>query len=89
MSSTSPFDVVLSESARNYLRSLPLAEAQSLALHLSTFYKNGTPPGSRAMTALEEEKNDRVWLVSKYEILYVFRPDERRVEVGVIRPRDE
>lgn len=85
MSSTSRFDVILSELVRNYLRSLPLSEAQALALHLATFYKNGTPPDSRALTPLGDEKNARVWFVGKYEILYVFLPDERRVEVGVIR----
>lgn len=89
MSSTSRFDVFLSESARNYLQSLSLAEAQSLALHLATFYKNGTPPGSRALMALEDEKNDRIWLVGEYEMLYVFLPEEGRVEVGVIRRKPE
>ena len=87
MSSTSPFDVELSEIAYHYLRSLPLAQAQSLALHLATFYKNGTPPNSRVLTALGDEKNDRIWLVGEYEILYVFLPEERRVQVGVIRPK--
>lgn len=89
MSSTSPFDVVLSEIATDYLRSLPLAEARSLALHLSTFYKNGTPQNSRALKALEDEKHDRIWVVGKYEILYVFLEDERRVEVGIIRPKKD
>ena len=87
MSSTSRFRVDLSETAFNYLRSLPLVEAQTLALHLATFYKNGTPPGSRGLAALEDEKNDRIWVVGEYEILYVFLPNERRVEVGVIHRR--
>lgn len=85
MSSTPPFKVVLSETARSYLLSLPLAEAQSLRLHLLTFYKNGTPPNSRALKALENEKNDHIWLVGQYEILYVFLPEEGRVDVGIIR----
>ena len=89
VSSTSRFDVVLSESARNYLQSLPLAEAQALALHLTTFYKNGTPPDSRALMALEGEKIDRIWLVGEYEILYVFLPEDGRVEIGVIRRKPE
>lgn len=85
MSSTPPFKVVLSETARNYLLSLPLTEAQSLRLHLLTFYKNATPPNSRALRALENEANDRIWLVGQHEILYVFLPEEGHVEVGIIR----
>ena len=85
MSSASRFEVVLSESAKNYLDSLSRQEAKGVALHLSTFYKNGTPKDSRALTALDGEENDRLWIVGAYEILYRFLPHERRVEVGVIR----
>jgi hypothetical protein len=88
VSSTSPFDVNLSENVLSYLRSLPPAEAQSLALHLSTFYKNATPQNSRALKALVGEKNDRVWLVGVYEVFYVFLPQEHRVEVALIRRKD-
>ncbi|MEA2491709.1 MAG: hypothetical protein QOH21_3501 [Acidobacteriota bacterium] len=87
MSSASRFNVDLSESAKNYLDSLSRKEAKAVALHLATFYKNGTPKNSRALTALEGEENDRLWTVSAYEILYRFLPHERRVEVGVIRAK--
>jgi mRNA-degrading endonuclease RelE of RelBE toxin-antitoxin system len=85
VSSASRFNVDLSESAKNFLDSLSKRDAKAVALHLATFYKNGTPKNSRALTALEGEENDRVWTVGVYEILYRFFPDERRVEVGVIR----
>jgi hypothetical protein len=84
VSSTSRFNVELSESAKNYLHSLSQKEAKAVALHLATFYKNGTPQNSRALTALEGEENDRLWMVGAYEILYRFFPDERRIEVGLI-----
>jgi len=87
VSSTSRLDVVLSDSARTYLLSLPKKEAQSIALHLLTLYKNGTPKHSRVLRTLDGEKSERVWIVGKYEILYVFVPEARRVEVGVIRPK--
>jgi hypothetical protein len=87
VSSASRFDVELSESAKNYLGSLSGKEAKAVALHLATFYKNGTPKNSRALTALGSEEHDRLWIVGAYEILYRFFPDERRVEVGVIRPK--
>jgi hypothetical protein len=85
VSSTSQLDVRLSETARNYLRSLSGKDAQAVRIHLLTFYKNGTPPGSRALTVLEDEKNDRAWIAGSYEFLYRFLPEQSRVEVGVIR----
>jgi hypothetical protein len=85
VSSTSQFDVRLSDTARNYLHSLSPTEAYAVAIHLLTFRKNGTPPGSRALTVLEGEKNDRVWIAGEYEFLYRFFPEDDRVEVGIIR----
>ena len=85
MSSTSQLDVLLSETAKNYLLSLPEKDARAVAVHLLTFFKNGTPPGSRELTVLEGEKNDRAWIAGSYEFLYRFLPDQGRVEVGVIR----
>jgi CHAD domain-containing protein len=85
VSSTSQFDVLLSETARNYLLSLPEKDARAVAVYLLTFYKNGTPENSRTLTVLEDEKNDRIWIVGSYEFLYRFLPEDRRVEVGIIR----
>lgn len=87
MSSASRFNVTLSESAKNYLHSLSKKEAKALALHLVTFYKNGSPENSRPLTAVKAEENDRVWTVGAYEILYRFFSQEGRVEVGVIGPK--
>jgi hypothetical protein len=86
VSSASHFDVLLSETARNYLLSLTAKEADAITVHLLTFFKNGTPPNSRAMTALEGKKYDRLWIAGGYEIVYRFLPDDRLVEVGIIRP---
>jgi hypothetical protein len=86
VSSASQFDVLLSETARSYLLSLSAKDAEAVAIHLLTFFKNGTPDSSRALTALDGEQDDRIWIVGGYEILYRFLPQDRRVEVGVIRP---
>jgi hypothetical protein len=86
VSSASQLDVLLSETARTYLLSLSAKDAEAVAVHLLTFFKNGTPPGSHPLTALEDEKNDRIWIVGGHEILYRFLAEDRRVEVGVIRP---
>lgn len=86
MSSASHLDVLLSETARSYLLSLPAKEADAVRVHLLTFFKNGTPPHSRALTALEGEKYDRIWVVGGYEILYRFVPADGLVEIGIIRP---
>ncbi|HYH08941.1 MAG TPA: hypothetical protein VEK11_17950 [Thermoanaerobaculia bacterium] len=87
MSSASRLDVVLSEVARNYLLALPEKEGRAVAVHLLTFYKNGTPPDSRPLQVLDGETHDRVLIAGRYEILYRYFPEERRVEVGVIRRR--
>jgi hypothetical protein len=86
VSSASHLDVLLSETARSYLLSLSAKDAEAIAVHLLTFYKNGTPPHSRVLTALTAETNDRVWIVGEYEILYRLLVRERRVEIGIIRP---
>jgi hypothetical protein len=35
---------------------------------------------------LKDEKNDRIWIIGPHEILYRFLPEDRRVEIGIIRP---